>query len=295
MDIDPDAQRILGALAARGLLSSADLQNLTLAVVGGGALLRWDLAADLDVQFGGWISFRHSPEMSAMLWPNSTSLARAVTGDQTHVFLPLKPGTYFARVYDADGRPAEGVAFVSTKQASLLAFSPVDNVEEDPTFAGTRTRCTVVDDGLMLDAEDFDAVPDVDALTNWDDTGGVASSGLYQFAAGIDAGAVRRLRLTSRLKLDAVNQFAFWDARIGAIDDWPDVDGTLGASVDASIWGRLTDDDPAGNPAWGALTRIDSAEIDARAIGQIECRMRSDDRLFNLWITQLRVLADEVT
>ena len=272
----------------------ADLQNLTLAVVGGSALLRWDLPADLDVQFGGWISFRHSPEMDAMLWPNSTSLARAVTGDQTHVFLPLKPGTYFARVYDADGRPSEGVAFVSTKQASLLAFSPVGSVEEDPAFVGTKTRCTVVDDGLMLDAEDFDAVPDVDALTNWDDTGGVAGSGLYQFAAGIDAGSVRRLRLTSRLKLDAVNQFEFWDARIGAIDDWPDVDGTLGASVDASIWGRLTDDDPAGSPSWGALMRIDSAEIDARAIGQIECRMRSDDRLFNLWITQLRVLADEV-
>jgi hypothetical protein len=94
---------------------------------------------------------------------------------------------------------------------------------------------------------------------------------------------------------DAVNQFEFWDAKIGAIDDWPDVDGTLGASVDASVWGRLTDDDPAASPDWGALMRIDSAEIDARAIGQIECRMRSDDRLFNLWIAQLRVLADEVT
>ena len=73
---------------------------------------------------------------------------------------------------------------------------------------------------------------------------------------------MRRLRLTSRLKLDAVNQFEFWDARIGAIDDWPDVDGTLGASVDASIWGRLTDDDPAGSPSWGALMRIDSAIVD---------------------------------
>ena len=73
--------------------------------------------------------------MDATLWPNSTSLARAVTGDQTHVYLPLKPGTYFARVYDADGRPSSGFAYVSTKQASVLAFAPVDDVQEDPTFS----------------------------------------------------------------------------------------------------------------------------------------------------------------
>jgi len=35
-----------------------DLQNLSLAIIGGQALLRWDLAADLDVQFGGWIMFK---------------------------------------------------------------------------------------------------------------------------------------------------------------------------------------------------------------------------------------------
>ena len=81
----------------------ADLQNLSIAVAGGQALLRWDLPADLDVQAGGWISFRHTPEMTGATWPNSTSIGRAVNGDQTHVFLPLKPGTYMARAYDADG------------------------------------------------------------------------------------------------------------------------------------------------------------------------------------------------
>lgn len=271
----------------------ADLQNLSLAVIGGAALLRWDPAPDLDVQIGGWISFRHSPDMAATQWPDSTSLANAVTGDQTHVFLPLKPGTYFARVHDADGRPSTGVARVSTRQASLLSFSPVASVQEDPTFAGGKTRCHVEAGGLMLDAEDFDSVPDVDALANWDDTGGVAASGVYTFAAGIDAGTVKPLRLTSRLQLDAVNQFDLWDSRIGPIDSWADVDGTQAASVDASVWGRLTDDNPAGNPTWGPMMRIDSAEVDARAVGQLECRMRSDGRSFNLLITQLRVAADE--
>ena len=271
-----------------------DLQNLSLVIIGGQALLRWDLAADLDVQFGGWIMFRHSPEMDASLWPNSTSLARAVTGDQTHVYLPLKPGTYFARVYDADGRPSEGFDAISTKQASVLAFTPVDEVIEDPTFAGTRTRCSVDTGGLILDAEDFDAIPDIDAESSWDVSGGVAASGLYAFATGIDLGSVMLARLTSHLLLEAINQHDFWDAKIGDIDSWPDVDGTLGASIDAAIYGSLTDDNPVGSPTWGPLTRIDSAEINARAIGQLECRLTTADRAFNLHLTELRVKAEKV-
>ncbi|MBK8211718.1 MAG: hypothetical protein IPK78_18965 [Rhodospirillales bacterium] len=238
--------------------------------------------------------FRHSPTMDATLWPDSTSLARAVVGDQTHVYLPLKPGTYFARVYDADGRASLGVGYVSTKQASVLAFAPLGDVEEAPTFSGVKSNCEVVDDGLMLTSEDFDSIPDVDAEPSWDVSGGVAASGLYTFAAGIDLGSVTLARVTSHLLLEAVNEFDFWDARIGEIDSWPDIDGTLGASVDASIYGRLTDDDPAGSPSWGAFTRVDSAEINARGIGQLECRLSTADRAFNLWLTELRVKAEEV-
>ena len=40
--------------------------------------------------------------------------------------------------------------------------------------------------------------------------------------------------------------------------------------------------------------RINAAEITARAIGEIECRLSTADRAFNLWLTELRVAADEV-
>ena len=273
----------------------ADLQNLTIAVVGGQALLRWDLPADLDVQVGGWIMFRHSPDMNATLWPNSTSIAQAVTGDQTHVYAPLKPGTYFARVYDADGRPSSGFSYVSTKQASVLAFASVDDLQEDPTFSGTKTNCEVVDDGLMLSGSDWDSVPDVDALPEWDIAGGNAAVGLYEFAAGLDLTTVTRARITSHVKLEAVNEFDYWDSKIGNIDTWPDVDGTLGASVDAQVYGKLTDDDPAGTPTWSAFTRVDSLEINARAIGELECRLTCADPAFNLWLTELRLSADGVS
>ena len=93
---------VIGRVAA-----PAELQNLSLAIVGGQALLMWSLPEELDVQYGGWIMFRHSPDLAATLWPNTTSLAQAVIGEQTHVYMPLKPGTYFARTYDADGRAVD--------------------------------------------------------------------------------------------------------------------------------------------------------------------------------------------
>ena len=152
----------------------------------------------------------------------------------------------------------------------------------------------MVDDGLMLEHEEFDEIPAIDLEASWDVSGGVAATGLYQFAAGIDLGAVTRARLTSHLLLEAVNEFDFWDAKIGEIDTWSDIDGTLGAAVDAVIYGKLTDDDPAGTPTWSAAMRIDSAEINARAIGEMECRLFTEDRAFNLWLTELRVAAEEV-
>ena len=157
----------------------AELVNLTLAIVGGQALLRWDLPVDLDVQYGGWVMFRHSPDMDATLWPNTTSLARAVTGDQTHVFLPLKPGTYFARVYDADGRPSDNFAYVSTKQASVLAFSPVDEVmkpdvhRHQDDLSPDRRRAVAGRRGLRQH-------PRHRRRALLGRLGGVASSGLYR-------------------------------------------------------------------------------------------------------------------
>lgn len=272
-----------------------DLQNLSLGIISGQALMRWDLPEDLDVQVGGWIMFRHSPLLDAALWPNTTTIAQAVNGDQTHVFLPLKAGTYFGRVYDADGRQSINAISVSTKQASLLAFSPVNEVQEDPTFSGVKTGCAIVNGGLMLTNGDFDSIPDVDLAASWDVSGGVVSAGLYKFAAGLDLGSVKRVRLTSRLKMEAVNEFDFWDSRVGNIDEWDDVDGTLHASVDASIYGKLTDDNPNASPVWGPFVRIDSLEVFNRAVGQLECRMYSMDTTFNVWVTELRLTAEEVT
>jgi hypothetical protein len=240
--------------------------------------------------------FRHSPDMDATLWPNSTSLAQAVIGEQTHVYMPLKPGTYFARVYDADGRASTDFASISTKQASLLAFSPVGSIVEDPLFTGAKTNCKLVSDYLTLTADTFDTVPDVSLLASWGVSGGSAEAGQYNFAVGMDLGSVKRCRVTSHVNVEAINENDYWDAKIGNIDSWPDIDGTLGAVVDAHVWGKVADT-AHGSTDWSPIPsrRIDAMEINARSLGSLHLRMISENPSYNLRVTELRLTADEVT
>lgn len=297
------------------------LQNLTIAISSGQLLLRWDLPQDIDVQFGGWILFRHSPVMDNASWPNSVSIGRTINGDQTHVWLPLKPGTYMGRVYDRDGIPSADIASVSTKQASILPFSPVMDMWEDPDFAGSKVNCEVsygdpdldsqadmdsvpsMDDaglgeipGLSLLATgDFDAVVNVDELLEWDLTAeAVVSAGRYYFEGGLDFLTVRRIRLTSHILSNAVNLYAMIDGD-DDIDSMEDFDGTDGAPVDASIWVQITDDNPNIAPVWSKYMRIDSTEIEARSVGNVFCLLTTESPQNNIQVLELRLFADEVT
>jgi hypothetical protein len=250
------------------------------------------------VQYGGWIMFRHSPDMDATLWPNSTSLAQAVVGQQTHVYMPLKPGTYFARTYDADGRASTDFARISTAQASLLDFSPVGSIVEDPLFTGGKANCTVVSGQLTLTPDTLDAYDDVTVLAWWGITGGAADAGQYNFASGMDLGSVKKCRITSHVMVEAINENDYWDSKIGNIDTWPDIDGTLGAVVDAQVWGKHDTVSYATYANWfeapPPLKRIDAIEAEMRSMGALMVRLTSENPSYNLRVSELRLYADEV-
>ena len=75
-------------------------------------------------------------------------------------------------------------------------------------------------------------------LAWWGITGGSAEAGQYNFAVGMDLGSVKRCRITSHVKVEAINENDYWDSKIGPIDTWPDIDGTMAAAVDAQCWGK---------------------------------------------------------
>ena len=256
------------------------LQNVTLQTAGGLAILKWTRAADPDVRVAGNIVIRHSTE-GIPTWANSYSMDR-VAGSEAIAVVPLKPGSYLLRAEDSGGRLGP-VATVSTKGAQALSFAPIDSLQADPAFPGGTTDLSVVGSTLRLaTSTDEQGVPSTNTL-----------EGLYGFGAGLDFGAVRRLRLRSQINVAALALLDQIDARAELIDTWADFDGTEGAEIDVVVEVRETDDDPLGTPNWGPWGRVDNHEIEARAI-EARAWLRTGDPAFTPVVSALRLHADEV-
>lgn len=273
----------------------AGLINANISAFGGSALIRWDRPSELDVRFGGVVAFRHTPETDVALatWQSSTSIGDAAKGDSLLASLPLKPGIYLARVYDKQGRPSTDIAKLSTKQASVLEFANLDSVTESPTFLGTH-ESTIISDGSLLIAGIgfFDDIADLDAVVNFDFSGGIGTSGTYTFAGGFDFGSVTRVRLTSVIDATSVNILDNIDDRTTNIDTWENFDGTEQSAADCRIQVRHTDDNPAGSPVeWSAWNNLDSAEFEARGF-QFRALLTTNDPAFNIRVDTLGAVAE---
>jgi hypothetical protein len=282
-------KEIIGLAAA-----PADVSGFTLQAAGGLAILRWTLHPDLDVRIGGKIVFRHSETTSGAVWQEAFTIGEAAPGNANFAVLPLKAGTYLAKAEDSSGILSATAATISTKQASVLAFSTLTTVQEDTSFGGTHSGSVAIDGLLKLvGAGLFDAIPDFDSVASLDDYGGVGSSGTYTFSAGIDLTTVKRVRVTSKLEGVIVNVNDLIDSRTDSIDDWLDFDGTLGADADAYVEMRETDDDPAGTPTWSAWKRLDADEHECRGL-EFRAQIVTNDPAYNVHIDVLRATVAEV-
>lgn len=257
----------------------AALSGMTISVFGGQALIRWDEPDEIDVQFGGKVLFRHSPLMTGAAWGESVSIGTAARARSLFAVLPLKAGTYMARVYDAAGNPSTEVTSVTTKQASVLEFANVTSIDEhdSPAFDGTHDN-TVVDGGNL----------------RLDEGSPRSLTGEYLFSAGIDVATVKRVRLTTRISVATYNIDDNIDSRLDNIDNWEDFDGSLQAAADAHVYVRHTDDNPAGSPVdWSAWERLDSAEFEARGF-EFKCVLTADSEDYNILVDELGVDVEEV-
>jgi hypothetical protein len=271
------------------------LSNMTISVFGGNALIRWDTPPDLDVRFGGVVKFRHSHETvsASASWSESVSIGTTAKGADLIATLPLKPGTYLARVFDKGGRPST-VTKIDTKQASVLAFAAATNVTEETAFTGIHTNTIAVDSVLKLIGTTlFDDIADVDLVADIDSEGGVVSSGVYDFASNIDLSTVTKTRLTTDLNVVVTNVFDLIDGRLTNIDTWESFDGDVSGEADARVQVRSTDDDPTGSPTWTAWNNLDSAEFNARAY-DFRVNLTSENSSFNPVISKLQVNSEEL-
>ncbi|GAB1364048.1 hypothetical protein MASR1M32_32840 [Rhodobacter sp.] len=222
------------------------------------------------MRIGGRIVIRHSAALTAT-WATSTSMDE-VAGSDAVALVPLKPGTYLVRARDNSGNLGP-VASVVTKGAQVLPFAPVMSLAADPAWIGDGVN--VVVDGAALKLID------------------IGLEGRFTFPAGMDFGALRRVRLRSEIDVAALNLGGLFDDRLAPIDSWLDVDDTDGAEVDVIVEVRSTDDDPAGMSLWSDWSRLDSSEDEVRAV-ELRARLTSASPDYNILVSKLRIHAEEV-
>lgn len=266
----------------QGQLSApAGLTSFTINAIGGLAILRWDQLSEIDVIYGGKIEIRHAP-LETSYWNESIPIGDAAKGNDTQAFVPLKAGKYFARVFDAGGRPCEpeDIAEFYTKQATILGYANLDTLNESSGgFDGTH-------DGTVENGTGYLEI-DQDSSGNLD--------GTYYFESGIDLLAVESFRLTTYVEALVVNNTSTIDDKTTYIDTWEDFDDTYSASgLDAFIYVRTTDDDPdSSDPDWSAWQRIDSGEFLARGM-EFKIYLSSETEDYNINIISLIIYVEEL-
>ena len=248
-------------------------QNMYFAAIGGLVFLNWDPTPDLDVRIGGSYQFRYSPSTSDG-WTSSTTIGNPVSGSSTHALLPLKPGIYLAKAIDSSGIESTAASSVIVTQDTILSFSVVSTLTEDPTFGGTKTNCTVSSSKLQM-------------------TDPTLLSGQYLFHAKMDLGSVQSVRLTAHVQATVFNASDLIDSRTGLIDSWASIDGDTSAAADFQVYVRSTQTDPAGSPTWTAWNLLHSGEFSARGF-DFKGIFTTTDPTYNIAISELNIKAASV-
>ena len=288
----------------------AAVTNFSMIPVNGQARLTWTQAADLDVRVGGYVRLRHSPDLSGVTWPTSTSISEQISGSATEAYADLKAGTYSAKFVDSGGRESLTAALIEFTKADLQSVEVVGALgsTEDPSFSGTKTNLTVDTANNELElattGEELAAIGAFDledggALLLEDDSeytlqgdSKLNTSGTYVFNSGntFTLSDVFSLRLESTLR---ARSFFPYGERIDDELDFDlitEFDGTAPNTCDVELYIRTTQDDPANSPTFTSWRRFNNAEFKARGY-QVKAEFSTGGPQEQIAVDQLRVQA----
>jgi len=219
------------------------------------ARLRWDQSTELDVKLAGKVEIRHSSKTDGTgTWSNSTSLIPAKSGASSEAVVPLVEGEILIKFIDDGGRASASATSVLVDLPDPLSALAVLTQREDqlsPTpFSGAKTNVfhDTANSCITLSGEQFDSVADVDSIVNFDLIGDIQGTGTYNFANQLDLGAVYSLDLKRHFLTEGYLPNDQFDS-ITDVDARADWDGAVN-SVDAKLYVRTTQTDPASSPTW---------------------------------------------
>lgn len=278
-----------------------DVQNVSL--VAGDQLsgvLTWDRAIDLDVLLSGKVLIRHSSKTSAATWEESQEIVAAAAGGQTQKQVPILAGTYLLKFEDDTGNRSVNAAsiFVTfpAPQPRYLVKEYAED-QESPPFSGNVEGLVyssefdglIIDTGSLIDNlaldGDWDSLPTIDAI------GGVNPIGEYEFGSSWNMGAVYDVNMRRRFITRPLVLASLWDDKLTPIDEWSAIDEGGADKVNAQLYVRATNDDPAGTPTWGEWNEFSNAIVRGRGF-QFKVRATAQDPDTNIIIDELGCLME---
>jgi hypothetical protein len=260
-------------------------------------ILNWERAVDLDVLLGGKVLIRHSTDLVGATWEESQDLVSAAAGSQTQKQVPILEGSYLLKFEDDFGnRSVNATAVIvdlPTPQPRFLVKSYAED-QEVPPFNGNTVGMfysaeydgLIIDSGQLIDDMatdgDFDALPSIDVI------GGVNPAGEYEFGSSWDMGSVFDVNIRRRFVTRPLLPGKLWDDNTLLIDDWPDIDEDNLDAVNAEMYVRTTNDDPAGTPVYGDWNQFANAIVRGRGF-QFKTLATSTNPSINIIIDELGV------
>jgi hypothetical protein len=205
-------------------------------VSGGTIVLEWTPVPDADLSH---YMVRYAIEESGATFANATTAVDKVARPGSSVIIPARPGTYMIRAVDKTGVSSESYASVVLDDSAFEQFAVPLSLTDSPTFAGSKTNCSVVSGALRI-------------------TSGL--SGTYEFSNYINTGAARRVRARTDVTLVRHSTtLALFDSIVGLFDSQPgSFDNFTGNSdlsdIDVVMSIRSTNTDPTASPTWSPWT-----------------------------------------
>ena len=277
-----------------------DVQNFTGNVTGNALNLSWTPVANLDLSH---YKIRYASETTGASYQNAVDIVDKLARPANVAVVPAKTGTYFIKAIDKIGgssvNPSSFVVLVDPN--NVENFNAIQQIQEDPVFAGTRSNVVVLEDAegdyLALDTVDqFDSGSGNfdDGLGLFDGFSGTVSSGIYNFNTTVDFGEVYTSRIYPKFKVDYLDYVNDFDSATGNFDDrLGDFDGDP-AQFDvtsARFELRHTNDDPSGSPTFTAFQPFIVADITARAL-EFRCILECSNGAASPAIRELRAEID---
>ena len=230
----------------------SDVENFACNIIGKEAHLSFDPVPDLDLSH---YRINFAPVTTGAEWQNSIVLVKKLSRPGTSIVVPARTGTYLIKAVDKLGNVSINASSVVTQITTIGEFTDLITQNENPDFSGTQTDvvktttgdnntpCLVLKGNQLFD----DVTGNFDSITQTLFDGGqnatVKSSGTYEFASVIDAGAILTTQITATLTQQVTDRARIFDFVTGDFDDQPsNFDGDANTQCSSELQIAVSDD-----------------------------------------------------